>query len=306
MQRSIRIGTRSSALAMWQALFVEEKLKALGHSTQIIQIDSDGELNLTSPLYEMGVQGIFTKTLDLALLSNKIDIAVHSLKDVPTQTAKNICIAAIPERGNHKDALVLRHDSPLPSPETLFTVATSSLRRKAQWLHKFPNHQTDNLRGNINTRLQKLESTPHWGGALFAAAGIERIGLPVPQRIDLDWMLPAPSQGALAIACREDDNEIRSFCAPLNHSETQLCVTAERQFLRTLMGGCTMPIAAFARFVGDEILFLGNVLSIDGKQKAEVEITFPRGYSPHIGQKAAQQILQKGGAAIVDGFSRPF
>lgn len=299
MQRTIRIGTRSSALAMWQALFVEEKLKALGHSTQIIQIDSDGELNLTSPLYEMGVQGIFTKTLDLALLSSKIDIAVHSLKDVPTQTAKNICIAAIPERGNHKDALVLRHDAPLPSPEKLFTVATSSLRRKAQWLHKFPNHQTDNLRGNINTRLQKLESTPNWGGAMFAAAGIERIGLPVPQRIDLDWMLPAPSQGALAIACREDDNEMRDFCAPLNHTETEICVAAERQFLRTLMGGCTMPIAAFARFVEGEIIFNGNVLSIDGKQKAEVEFSAPRDNTENLGKRAAEKILQQGGDVIL-------
>jgi len=299
MQRTIRIGTRSSALAMWQALFVEEKLKAQGHNTQIIKIDSDGEMNLTAPLYEMGVQGIFTKTLDVALLGNKIDVAVHSLKDVPTQLAKNIVIAAIPERGNPKDVLVMRDDIHPPKHETNFVVATSSLRRKAQWLHRYPAHSTENMRGNINTRLQKLMDTPTWGGALFAAAGLERINLQVPHKIELDWMLPAPAQGALGVACRADDAEMRAICATLNHTETEICVDAERQFLRALMGGCTMPIAAYASFVGDEIIFTGNVLSIDGRKKAEIALNSSREAAKNIGKLAAEEILKQGAAEIL-------
>ncbi|HEY4800963.1 MAG TPA: hydroxymethylbilane synthase, partial [Bacteroidia bacterium] len=174
MRKLIRIGSRDSSLALWQAKFIEELLKKEGVQTELILVKSEGDINLTSPLYEMGVQGIFTKTLDVALLSSKIDIAVHSLKDVPTQLPKNLRIAAIPKRVNVKDVLVYKEPAFAISNNSGITIATSSLRRKAQWLNKYPEHTIESIRGNINTRLDKLKNTSHWKAALFAAAGIDR------------------------------------------------------------------------------------------------------------------------------------
>jgi hydroxymethylbilane synthase len=304
VKRIIRIGTRDSRLAVWQAEFIASLLSEKGVETSLEYIKSDGEMDLVSPLYEMGVQGIFTKTLDIALLNKKIDIAVHSLKDVPTQLPENLMIAAIPERASWKDVLVYKSESLSPDATDDYVIATSSLRRKAQWLHRYPTHRTDVLRGNINTRLEKVNSTENWGGALFAAAGIDRINLDVPNKIELDWMLPAPAQGALAVVCRNDDPEMAEICAFLNHKNTALCVTAERQFLRTLMGGCTMPIAALAEVTGDYIHLKGNVFTIDGKNKAEVELQLPLSEAHHLGAKAAEWLLQNGGAEIVQSFKQ--
>jgi hydroxymethylbilane synthase len=299
-----KIGTRDSQLAVWQAETIQQELKAFGIQTELVYIKSLGELDLVSPLYEMGVQGIFTKTLDIALLNGQIDIAVHSLKDVPTQLPKGLTLAAIPKRGNHKDVLVTRSSDDLPENKLSYLLATSSLRRKAQWLHKYPTHQTDSLRGNINTRLEKLNQSPEWGGALFAAAGIERINLNVPHKIELDWMIPAPAQGALGVVCRDADSEIKEFCHQLNHAETNYCVTAERQFLRTLMGGCTMPIAAFAYLHNNQLHFKGNVLTIDGKEKREISTTFQPEQYAIAGQLAATELLASGAQSIVDTFRK--
>lgn len=157
MTKAIRIGTRGSELAVWQAKLVQKKLKSLGIYSELIEIKSAGEQNQKTPLYEMGVQGIFTKALDVALLNNEIDLAVHSLKDVPTQVAQGLAIAAVLERDNPYDVLVYKQKE--PQVEYEYTIATSSLRRSAQWLHRYPNHKTDVLRGNINSRLQKLQAT---------------------------------------------------------------------------------------------------------------------------------------------------
>lgn len=301
MPELLKVGTRDSRLAIWQAEHVCQLLAEQGVETEIIFIKSDGELDLTTPLYEMGVSGIFTKTLDLALLQNRIDLAVHSLKDVPTRIAKGLTLAAVPERGNPKDILVFRNEQ--PKAEKAFVVATSSLRRKAQWLHRFPDHRFENLRGNIHTRLKKLQENEEWNGAIFAAAGIERVGLDIPNKMDLDWMIPAPGQGALAVVCRENDHRTIECCSNLNHEETALTTTAERLFLRTLMGGCSMPIAAFAEVVGDHLLFNGNVLSIDGKQKAEVKMVFEKN-DLQAGEKAARELLQNGGEPIIKNLQK--
>lgn len=296
MPELLKVGTRDSRLAIWQAEHICQLLAEMGVETEIIFIKSDGELDLTTPLYEMGVSGIFTKTLDLALLHNRIDVAVHSLKDVPTQIAKGLTLTAVPERGNPKDILVYKNE--LPNAEKAFVVATSSLRRKAQWLHRFPNHRFENLRGNIHTRLKKLRDNEDWNGAIFAAAGVERAGLDIPNKIDLDWMTPAPGQGALAVVCRENDHRAKACCSSLNHEETALTTAAERQFLRTLMGGCSMPIGAYAEIVGDQLLFEGNVLSIDGKQKAEVKMVFEKN-NLQAGEIAARELLQNDGEPII-------
>ncbi|HJT75067.1 MAG TPA: hydroxymethylbilane synthase, partial [Chitinophaga sp.] len=186
MNKEIRIGTRESQLALWQANKVKDLLEAQGYTTTLVPIKSEGDIDLVTPLYEIGVQGIFTKSLDLALLNNRIDIAVHSLKDVPTQLPKGIIQAAVLERGPVKDLLVYKKDTSFLEQEGyIANIATSSVRRKAQWLRRFPRHQIHNLRGNVNTRLQKL-AAENWDGAIFAAAGLERINVRPPQSVELD------------------------------------------------------------------------------------------------------------------------
>ena len=299
MKKIIRIGTRDSQLALWQAKFVEKLLNRQGLMTELVPVKSEGDLDLVSPLYEMGVQGIFTKTLDVALLLNKIDIAVHSFKDVPVQLPKDLIIASVPERGNRKDSLVFKDPDFDPEKREHAVIATSSLRRKAQWLNRYPGHIVVPIRGNNNTRLEKLNNHPDWDGALFASAGIERIGLPVPCRTEPDWMLPAPAQGALAVICRSEDTDTQKVCSVFNHQETAYCTFIEREFLRTLMGGCSMPIAALAEVKGDRVVFKGNIFSVDGVRKAEISLEFPLENLKDAGKKAAFELLAHGGESIV-------
>jgi hydroxymethylbilane synthase len=298
MQRLIRIGSRDSNLALWQAKLIESLLNKQGINTEITLVKSEGDINLVSPLYEMGVQGIFTKTLDIALLTDKIDLAVHSLKDVPTQLPQHLKIASIPQRANVKDAIVYQDNSFQLSDAAGITIATSSLRRKAQWLNKYPKHTIESIRGNINTRLEKLKTTQHWSGALFACAGIERIGLEVPNKLALDWMLPAPAQGALALVCREDDLEVSEICKTVNHEDTAICAGIERAFLRSLKGGCSIPIAALASIENNKIHFKGNILSLDGVRKVEIEMEFDKENHENAGRLAAEKLLANGGDKI--------
>ncbi|MGC4057053.1 MAG: hydroxymethylbilane synthase [Chitinophagaceae bacterium] len=296
MNRKIRIGTRDSKLALWQAHTVQALLEARHISTELVPVKSEGDLDLVTPLYAMGVQGVFTKTLDAYLLSDKIDIAVHSLKDVPTQFAQGLIQAAVLKRGPVHDIFV-------PRPSRTEThghavIGTGSVRRKAQWLNRYPDARIDNLRGNVQTRLQKLADSD-WDGAIFAAAGLERIGLRPEYAQDLDWMLPAPSQGAVMIACRATDSDTLKACAPLNDADTALCVQIERDFLKTLMGGCSTPISAYAELIGDTIRFRGNILSTDGKEKMEIERTVPRAEASGIGVSTAQELLEQGADRIV-------
>ena len=187
---------------------------------------------------------------------------------------------------------------PLTTHHSPLTIATSSVRRKAQWLNRYPNHTLDNLRGNINTRLHKLDESG-WNGAIFAAAGLERIGLRPAKAIDLDWMLPAPSQGTIMIVCRDNDDTAFEACRLLNDTATALCTKIEKDFLRVLMGGCSTPISALAVMKEDNIFFQGNILSLDGKEKAEIEYTVPVSQTENLGAVAAQQLLAKGGDKII-------
>ncbi|MEO6731653.1 MAG: hydroxymethylbilane synthase [Ferruginibacter sp.] len=340
MGKVIRIGTRESQLAVWQATLVQQLLAKNNFESELVFIKSEGDIDLQTPLYEMGVQGIFTRSLDIALLTNKIDIAVHSMKDVPTQLAKGIAQAAVLERASYKDIFVYKGNLDLinkelsfvngettivnsessmvnnfsamnetshseltidHSPLTIrpFIIATSSIRRKAQWLNRYPNHQVENLRGNVNTRLRKVQEG-NWNGAIFAAAGLERINLRPQNAIDLDWMLPAPAQGAIMIICREDDNLSLDACGHFNHSDTALCTKIERDFLRTLLGGCSTPISALAEVKADKIIFRGNILSVDGKEKVDIEKTTGLEESLNLGNIAATEILNKGADKIAD------
>lgn len=307
---AIRIGTRDSELALWQAHTVEKKLNDLGYETEIIAVKSQGDIILDKPLYELGITGIFTKTLDIAMINGEIDIAVHSMKDVPTALPIGIVQGAVLERANTLDILV--HKGSLDFLNSNGTIATGSLRRQAQWWNKYPNHTVVDLRGNVNTRMQKLQEND-WNGAVFAAAGLERIGLtPSPsskergaessfEYINLDWMIPAPAQGAMVVVAMANDDFCRDAVAQLNDIETEVCTHIERQFLKTLEGGCTAPIGALAKYneIEDTIHFNGVLFSIDGKQKIEVNKIVPIEEWKKLGFNSAQEIFANGGTQLM-------
>ncbi len=298
MSKTIRIGTRDSELALWQAHTVQKKLNDLGYTTEIVAVKSQGDIILDKPLYELGITGIFTKTLDIAMINGQVDIAVHSMKDVPTALPQGIVQAAVLERANTLDILV--HKGNLDFLTTSGTIATGSLRRQAQWWHKYPNHQVVDLRGNVNTRMQKLAESD-WNGAVFAAAGLERINLKPENHINLDWMIPAPAQGAMVVVAMANDEFTKDAVSQLNDIETEICTYIERQFLKTLEGGCTAPIGALARYdeEKDTIEFKGVLFSIDGKQKIEIEKSVDISEWKKLGFHSAQEILNTGGAELM-------
>lgn len=297
MEKTIRIGTRDSELALWQAHTVQKKLTDLGYKTQIIAVKSDGDLQLDKPLYELGITGIFTKTLDVAMINGQVDIAVHSMKDVPTALPTGIAQAAVLERASELDILVYKN---MPDFAAENTIATGSLRRQAMWLNTYPHHKVVDLRGNVNTRLQKLHDN-NWNGAVFAAAGLERINIKPENFINLDWMVPAPAQGAMVVVAMAGDPFTMDAVSELNHIETEICTYIERQFLKTLEGGCTAPIGALATYneKEDTIEFKGALLSIDGKDKIAIEKSVAVSEWKKLGFHAAQEILNNGGIQLM-------
>lgn len=302
MSKLIRIGTRDSELALWQAKTVQKQLEHLGYKTSLVPVKSTGDLVLNKPLYELGITGIFTRTLDIAMLNHDIDIAVHSLKDVPTVLPKGIVQAAVLKRGSFHDLLVYKKNEEFLGLKDAI-IATGSLRRRAQWLNRFPTHTLVGLRGNVNTRLQKLKDND-WNAAIFAAAGLQRIGLKLENTIRLDWMIPAPAQGAIMITALDEDDFIKEACSQLNHVETEICTTIERTFLNRLEGGCTAPIGALAIVRDENILFKGILLSTDGSKKLEVSKKVPIGEHETLGIESADQIIASGGKRLMDATKR--
>jgi hydroxymethylbilane synthase len=297
MENNIRIGTRNSELALWQAHWVQKSLEKLGYKGEIVEVSSTGDEILDIPLHQIGGMGLFTKTLDVAMLRGQVDIAVHSLKDVPTQLPDTIVQAAVLERADVQDVLVYKDN--LDFLETSKgVVATGSLRRKAQWLYKYPIHTLTDLRGNVNTRLKKLEEND-WNGAIFAKAGLERIHLLPSEHLVLDWMVPAPAQGAIMITASEKATEVLKACAKLNHKETEIVVAVERQFMRALEGGCTAPIGACATISGDNISFKGILSALDGSSQIEIEKQVPLKKAFDLGTICAEEVLKKGGVALM-------
>lgn len=292
----IRIGTRDSQLALWQANTVKRLLEERGFETVLVPVKSEGDLDLVTPLYAMGVEGVFTKTLDAYLLSDKIDIAVHSMKDVPTQLAQGIKQAAVLPRASHHDILVFKEGQ---NKQALYKkIGTGSVRRKALLLHKYPGCEVFNLRGNVQTRLNKL-SESDWDAAVFAEAGLTRVSLLPSQYEVLDWMLPAPAQGAIMIVCQDNDAFSFEACNSLNDEATAIAVKVERDFLKTLMGGCSTPISALATIDQNQIKFRGSICSVDGATLIEHEATFSVEQMNDAGAVAGKAVLEKGGAAIV-------
>ncbi|MFV0531161.1 MAG: hydroxymethylbilane synthase [Flavobacteriales bacterium] len=301
----IRIGTRDSQLAMWQAETVQNKLEALGYQTEIIAVKSEGDKELTKPLYEMGITGVFTKVLDIALLEKKIDIAVHSLKDVPTLLPKGIVYAAFLERGSHQDIIVYKGDKLFFENKNLTgVIATSSLRRKTAWLSQFPNYTVENLRGNINSRLRKLQNND-WKGAIFAKAGLERINLlnQLPKMklnyAVLDWMVSAPAQGIVTATCLEENSFSFEACQKINHKNSEMEATVERDFLRKLEGGCTAPIGAKATIKENQIQLKTSLYSLDGKICNQLELKSDIKEYKLFGAKAGEICITNGGKDLI-------
>ena len=293
----IRIGTRNSPLAMWQAKEVEQKLQNLGYETELVPVLSSGDKNLNQPLYSLGITGVFTKDLDIALLNNEIDIAVHSLKDVPTILPQNIEVSAVLERDFPQDVLVRKSSSKNKDLEEL-KIATSSLRRRAFWSEKFPNTHFSDIRGNVQTRLKKLEEGD-FDATLFSLAGIKRMEMELEYEM-LDFMISAPSQGVVAISSRVDDVETKEILQKINHKTTQICVEIERNFLRTLEGGCTAPIGAIAVFEENKIKFSGRLNSLDGSKTINVVEEFEYDESENYGKKFAEFVLKNGGKEMME------
>ena len=300
MSTTIRIGTRDSQLALWQAKTVERKLNDLGYQTEIIPIKSTGDIILDKPLYEFGITGIFTKTLDAAMISGQVDIAVHSMKDVPTALPKGIVQCAVLERESTLDILVYNEK---PDFHSELVIATGSLRRQAQWLNRYPHHKTVDLRGNVNTRLQKLKDN-QWGGAVFASAGLDRLDIKPDNHIDLNWMIPAPAQGAMVVVAMGNDDFCTEAVSKLNHFESDICTHVERQFLKTLEGGCTAPIGALATMIDNEIRFEGVLCSVDGQEKVQIEKVIEVHKYHDFGQWCAKETLENGGAEVMEKIKR--
>ena len=293
----IKIGTRKSKLALWQANHVAEKLQAKGYNIELVHILSEGDKVLDTPLPLMGGKGVFTKALDDALLNGEIDIAVHSFKDIPTELPEGIALGAILERENPADVIVCRNGIDFLNTETAI-IATSSNRRKSQWLQRYPNHQIVDIRGNVDTRIQKLKDS-NWDAAIFAAAGLIRLELEYEITQSLDWMLHAPAQGAVAVVYPEGDEAIFTALQYLHHLETAACTLAERDFLNELSGGCSAPVGAEVHIEGGEMHFHGIVLDTEGKEKIEIELSKSLEEAKGIGREAAQLALAQGADELI-------
>ncbi|MDI9358528.1 MAG: hydroxymethylbilane synthase [Phycisphaerales bacterium] len=298
--RKVRIGTRKSPLALFQTYQVQNHLDTKGVATELIPIQSEGDINYTTPLYEMGVQGIFTKALDHSLLSNEIDIAVHSYKDVPTCLAKGLSVVAVLKRTLVHDMLIGGENFSIemlnmPNRQP-YTVATGSLRRRAQWLYRYPNDCFKPLRGNIQTRLQKLK-TNNWQGAIFSSVAIERLGITEKEsgkQIILDWMVPAPAQGAIVVIARSDDQYVHDICNSLDDTETNMATQLERAFMRQLEAGCSTPVGALATINNQTVNFLVNVTATDGKKQIAFQLTDTIGKIKYLADEATKMMFEQG------------
>ncbi|MCC5932634.1 MAG: hydroxymethylbilane synthase [Balneolales bacterium] len=291
--KTIRIGTRDSILATWQAEHVAAGLKQHGYKSELVFIKTEGDQVLDTPLPMLGGKGVFTKALDDALLRGEVDIAVHSFKDIPTLTPEGLAVIAILERDDPRDVLVARKDADFLHDESYEAViATSSHRRGGQWLGKFPKHLLTDIRGNVHTRLRKLNENK-WDGAIFAAAGLKRVGLDGNISAYLEWMVPAPAQGAVAVMARDNRPDLNRALGPLHHSSTALCTRTERRFLQVLEGGCSAPLGAFAQMYGSELQLKAVLTSLDGSLREEISMNMPVEHAASLGDRAAEAMMAR-------------
>jgi hydroxymethylbilane synthase len=300
MTSLIRIGTRGSALALWQAHFVADQLRAAGHVVELIEIQTSGDVIRDVPLVQLGGLGAFTREIQKALQAGQVDVAVHSLKDLPTFAVENLLLAAVPARGPTGDAfLSLRHGCFADLPRGA-VIATSSLRRRAQVLHRRPDLKLVDMRGNVDTRLRKLREQD-LDAIILAEAGLKRLGLEgqITEILDPQWLLPAVGQGALGLECRADDPATRAALSLLDHAPTHQCVLAERSLLRGLGGGCQVPVAAATKIEGDTLTLRGVVLDPNGRQRIEGTVTGSPATAEALGLRLSVQLLAQGAGELL-------
>lgn len=300
----LRIGTRGSRLALWQANFVAGLLRLIAEPSpvEIVEIETSGDQLRDRSLVQISGEGVFTKEIQRAVLTGEVDIAVHSLKDLPTVAVEGLVLAAVPPRGPVLDVLISRRHKPFDQLPPEAVVATSSPRRRAQVLHRRSDLQVVDIRGNVETRLKKMVDE-NLDALILAQAGLERLGLGQDlfmEALDPSWMLPAVGQGALGLECRADDPTTRQLLHKLEDRTTRWAVDAERAFLRALGGGCQMPVGVFTRVDRDDLHLLGVALSPDGKSQLEAEGNATVLESEMLGQMVAQDLLRKGAGQLLN------
>ena len=311
--RTLRLGTRGSQLAHWQAEWVAGELRRHGHAVELIEIATRGDIDQARPVEEIGTRGVFTKAIQQALVAGNVDLAVHSLKDLPTEPVEGLVLAAVPERESAADVLVLRGErseergasgetgrlGALPDGAR---VGTGSLRRQAQLRHLRPDLRVADVRGNVDTRLRKLDEG-QFEAIVLAEAGLRRLGLAgrVSQVLSLDDMLPAVGQGALGIECRANDDTTLAAVASLTHAVTFAAVTAERALLAHLRGGCMAPVGALGRVESDRLQLQAVVLSADGSRRLVASETARVGDASALGVRVAEMLVSQGAAELIAG-----
>ena len=296
---AFRIGTRASALARWQADWVAAQLRQRGVEVVLVPITTTGDQR-QGPIAAIGDEGVFTKEIERALLDDRIDLAVHSLKDLPTDMAPGLCLAAVPERAAVGDALVCPTNVTLDTLPKGATVGTSSLRRRSQLLHFRHDLETKDIRGNIDTRLRKLDEG-EYDAIILAEAGLRRLGFAhrITQVLPLAILLPAVGQGALALETRTDDRAARQTVGVLDHPPTRVAVLAERAMLAALQGGCLAPIAALGKAENQRLTLTGRVLSRDGRQMLEDTHEGSAADPISLGNEVAGALLNRGAGDLI-------
>jgi hydroxymethylbilane synthase len=298
----LRIGTRGSKLARWQAEWVAGRLSALGRAVEILEIATRGDVEQSGPIGSIGATGIFTKEIQRALLNHEIDVAVHSLKDLPTEAVDGLTLAAVPERESAADVLVVRSNvGTLDALPKASRVGTGSVRRQAQLRHLRPDLEIADIRGNVDTRLRKLDEGL-FDALVLAEAGLRRLGLEgrVAEVLPFSVMLPAVGQGALGIETRADDTKSRSAVSALDDAATHVAVTAERALLARLLGGCLAPVGARGHLEGGALCLSAAVLSTDGVERIAANDRAAPAQAEALGRRVADSLLARGAESLID------
>ncbi|REJ66881.1 MAG: hydroxymethylbilane synthase [Planctomycetota bacterium] len=300
----LRIGTRASALARWQADWVATRLRELNHDVQLVEVATQGDRDATTSVAALGSVGVFTKEIQRALLDERIDLAVHSLKDLPTETVDGLQLAAVPPREACGDVLIARDATKFVDLPAGARIGTGSLRRRSQLLHQRPDLEMVDIRGNVDTRLGKLaddDAEVRYDAIVLAEAGLRRLELTehITEVLDKRWMLPAIGQGALGLETRADDAATRDALAALDDPPSHAAVVAERTMLATLAGGCLAPIGGWGRMREGQLRLDGAVLSRDGSERLAASATGNTADAAAVGRQVAEQLLDQGAAALI-------
>ena len=306
MKKKIRIGTRGSQLALWQANFIKTEIERLfpDCDVELDIIKTTGDKITDRPLAMIGGKGLFVKEIEAALLNNDIDLAVHSMKDMPGELPKGLIIGAIPKRENPFDVLISKNKSLLSDYKKGAKIGTSSLRRASQIKHVRPDVTIESIRGNLDTRIKKLKAGDY-DAIVLAAAGLRRLGQEseITEYLDEAIMIPAVGQGALCIETRENDGDIEVIMERLNHHDTWICVTGERAFLKQIEGSCHIPVACFGKIIDNEVALTAVVASVDGKELIKEKIVSPMDKVEKNGRALADRVLEKGGKKILESLN---